>query len=82
VLLRGRETGAQSALDRRGRQANVRGAFGVAPQRAGRLRGASVLLVDDVMTSGASLHAAALALREAGAARVAAVVLARTDEPG
>lgn len=82
VLLRLRETGAQSALDRRGRQANVRGAFGVAPQRAGRLRGAAVLLVDDVMTSGASLHAAALAVREAGAARVAAVVLARTDEPG
>jgi predicted amidophosphoribosyltransferase len=41
-----------------------------------------VLLVDDVMTSGASLHAAADALRRAGARRVSAVVLARTDEPG
>jgi predicted amidophosphoribosyltransferase len=36
-----------------------------------------VLLVDDVMTSGASLHAAALALRQAGAAGVSALVLAR-----
>lgn len=82
LLLRLRETGAQSALDRRGRESNVRGAFGVAPRGAAALRGASVLLVDDVMTSGASLHAAALAVREAGAARIAAVVLARTDEPG
>ena len=39
------------------------------------------VLVDDVMTSGASLHAAAAVLREAGAAKVTAVVFARTDEP-
>lgn len=79
LLLRLRETGSQATLDRRARHANVKSAFGVEPMRADEVRGRSVLLVDDVMTSGASLHAAAAALRQAGAARVAAVVLARTD---
>jgi ComF family protein len=82
LLLRLRETGSQTALDRKARQSNVGGAFGLDPLRAHEVRGRAVLLVDDVMTSGASLHAAALALRQAGAARVSAVVLARTDEPG
>jgi ComF family protein len=81
LLLRLRETGSQTALARRERQANVGGAFGVEPLRAGEIRGRQLLLVDDVMTSGASLHAAAHALRQAGASRVAAVVLARTEEP-
>lgn len=79
LLLRLRETDSQTTLDRRDREANVRGAFGVEPLRAAEVRAASILLVDDVMTSGASLHAAARALRQAGAARVAAVVLARTE---
>jgi len=79
LLLRLRETGTQTSLDRKARRANVRDAFGVDPLRARELRGRSVVLVDDVMTSGASLHAAAQALRRAGAARVAAVVLARTQ---
>jgi ComF family protein len=79
LLLRLRETGSQTALDRKARHANVASAFGVEPLRSGEVRGAQVLLVDDVMTSGASLHAAAKALLQAGAQRVAAVVLARTD---
>lgn len=81
LLLRLRETASQAELDRAARAANVRGAFGVEPLRAAELRGKSVLLVDDVMTSGASLHAAARVLQHAGVARVAAVVLARTEEP-
>ena len=81
LLLRLRETGSQTALDRRARQANVDDAFGLEPLRAEEVRGAAVLLVDDVMTSGASLHAAARVLRQAGARRVSAVVLARTEEP-
>jgi ComF family protein len=81
LLLRLRETGSQTALDRESRRRNVEGAFGVEPLRAHTLRGQRLVLVDDVMTSGASLHAAARALRRSGAARVAAVVLARTEGP-
>jgi ComF family protein len=81
LLLRLRETGSQTVLDRRAREANVGGAFGLEPMRADEVRGASVLLVDDVMTSGASLRAAARVVRQAGARRVTAVVLARTEEP-
>jgi predicted amidophosphoribosyltransferase len=46
------------------------------------VRDRDVVLVDDVMTSGASLFTAAQALREAGARRITALVLARTGEPG
>jgi ComF family protein len=81
LLLRLRETGSQSALDRQARHANVRHAFGVEPLRARELKDRAVLLVDDVMTSGASLHAAAQSVRQAGARRVSAVVLARTEAP-
>jgi predicted amidophosphoribosyltransferase len=45
------------------------------------VRGRRIVLVDDVMTSGASVFAAARVLREAGAAHVTALVLARTDGP-
>lgn len=79
LLLRVRETGSQVALDRHARQANVGGAFAIEPLRAEQVRGKAMLLVDDVMTSGASLHAAAKVLRQAGASRVGAVVLARTE---
>jgi len=50
------------------------------PAQSG-LRGRRVVLVDDVMTSGASLFAAAATLRLAGAAHITGVVLARTDPP-
>lgn len=79
LLLRVRETGSQTALEREARRSNVEGAFGLEPLRAHEVQGRRVVLVDDVMTSGASLHAAARALRQAGAARVSAVVLARTE---
>ena len=78
LLLRTRHTPPQSDLQRAERLRNVQGAFAVEPLRAATLRGQRVMLVDDVMTSGASLHAAALAVRQAGAAHVTAVVFART----
>ena len=77
-LLRIRHTAALSGLDRAARQAQVRGAFAVEPGRAGRIAGQRILLVDDVMTSGATLHEAARVLLAAGAATVSALVLART----
>jgi len=72
-----RDSAPQAGLPLTQRRANIRGAFECQTD----LSGARVLLVDDVMTSGASLHAAARALRQAGAARIVGVVLARTDEP-
>ncbi|WP_428572723.1 phosphoribosyltransferase family protein [Ramlibacter sp.] len=77
-LLRLRHTAPQTALGRPQREANVRGAFALDPLRAPQVRGKAVLLVDDVMTSGASLHAAARAVRGGGAVRVSALVIART----
>jgi ComF family protein len=77
-LLRLHSTEAQSSLTRAERLRNLRGAFAVEPVRAQALRGLRVVLVDDVMTTGATLHAAALALRESGVAHVTAAVLART----
>ena len=78
LLLRVKHMPPQSQLRREARLANVRGAFQVDPLRAAELAGRRVVLVDDVMTSGASVFAAARALRDAGAAEVTAVVLART----
>ena len=78
TLLRLRATEAQSGLPRAQRLRNLRGAFAVEPARAASLRGQRVVLIDDVMTTGATLHAATMALREAGVAHVTAAVLART----
>jgi ComF family protein len=79
LLLRTRDTPSQRTLPRRDRLANLVGAFAVEPLRAAQLRGQKVVLVDDVMTSGASLHTAARVLRQAGVAHVSALVLARTE---
>ncbi|UDM50122.1 ComF family protein [Cupriavidus sp. MP-37] len=76
LLQRQRDTGSQRALDLAARQVNLRGAF--APARAIRLDGLHVALVDDVMTSGATLHEAAAALKALGAARVGVIVALRT----
>lgn len=74
LLRRQRPTRAQSELDAAQRRRNLRGAFAV---EDGRPVPAHVVLVDDVMTTGATLHAAARALRGAGVSRVEAWVCAR-----
>ncbi|TYT26417.1 ComF family protein [Luteimonas viscosa] len=74
ALVRTRATAPQSELDAASRRRNLRGAFAV---RGGARLPAHVALVDDVMTTGATLHAAAFALRRAGVARVDAWVCAR-----
>jgi ComF family protein len=82
LLLRTRHNAVQAGLKLEDRAANVRGIFAVEPLRAAVLRGARVALLDDVMTSGATLHEAARVLKRAGAAEVQAWVVARTPEPG
>ncbi len=82
LLLRIRDTPAQSALARDARMHNLRGAFAVEPLRHGELAGTRVVLVDDVMTSGASMFSAAATLRQAGAAHITGLVLARADLGG
>ena len=79
ALLRVQDTPPQSSLPRKDRLGNVQHAFALDPLKAPSLRGKRVVLVDDVMTSGASLHAAARVLRQAQVAHIAAVVLARTE---
>ncbi|HEX6211185.1 MAG TPA: ComF family protein [Methylomirabilota bacterium] len=72
-LARVRATAPQSDLGAAERRANVRGAFAAAPAVAGR----SVIVVDDVLTTGATAAECARALRSAGAARVGVLAVAR-----
>lgn len=73
---------AQSLLPRADRLRSLKGAFAIEPSRASGLRGEHVILIDDVMTTGATAQAATLALREAGVAQITVVVLARTEARG
>ncbi len=82
LLVRRRPTPSQGGRSRAGRLANVRGAFAVAPRHARRLDGRRVLLVDDVMTTGATADACAKALVRAGAAAVDVLTLARVVAQG
>ena len=78
LLWRVKNTPPQTQLKRQARMDNVRGAFQIDPLRAASVAGKRVVLVDDVMTSGASLFTAAEVLRAAGAVHITGVVLART----
>lgn len=75
VLRKVKATPAQATLSLGERMGNLKGAFQV--EKASSVRGKSVLLVDDVATSGATLNEAARVLKKAGAKSVEAVVAAR-----
>ena len=75
VLQRSHETVKQFELDARQRWDNLLGAFRVDSHD---LAGANILIVDDIMTTGATLNAAAVALKKAGCSKVYALTLAKT----
>ena len=78
LALRVRETKAQSGVAPRERRANLAQAFMVAPQHAEKVAGRHIGIVDDVMSSGHTVHALAAALKRAGARKVTVLVAART----
>jgi len=81
LLRRLRATPSQGHLGLAERARNVAGAFALRPRHLARIAGRRVLLVDDVLTSGATASACAAVLKEAGAAAVDVLVLARVPHP-
>ena len=75
ALRRTRDTGSQGGRSRSGRARNVEGAFAVAPDCA--VKDQSCLLIDDVLTTGATASACARALKKAGAREVNVLTVAR-----
>lgn len=79
ALVRLGEVPDQHSLTRDQRLRNLEGVFAAHPLRTSQLIGTHVLLVDDVTTTGATLHSAARALLKVGAQQVSALVFARTS---
>ena len=76
VLLRRRSTPSQVGLDAKARRENVKGAFAIEHGQQGEVHGRRIVLVDDVLTTGATLSACAQLLTKAGAAQVDVLVFA------
>ena len=81
LLRRRRWTGSQAGLRARERRRNVREAFELPPRWAAEVAGKVVLLVDDVLTTGATAEACAGVLQRGGARHVDVLTLARVVRP-
>ena len=77
LLVRLRATPSQGGLNAHGRKRNVRGVFAVRARARAHVQGRRILLVDDVLTTGATAEAAARALLDAGAGAVDVLTLTR-----
>ncbi|MBL8702644.1 MAG: ComF family protein [Alphaproteobacteria bacterium] len=81
LLVRRRRTPSQGDLSREGRRRNVAGAFAIGRRWRDRLSGRRIILVDDVITSGATLAACARVLLDGGAAAVDGLAIAQVVDP-
>ena len=82
ALRRTRQTPPQQSLSAAARQRNVAGAFDIRPEVACDIADTHIVLIDDVLTTGATLSACARVLKKGGAASVDALVLARVMRNG
>jgi ComF family protein len=80
LIFRNRETAAQSGLRPADRRRNIRAAFSVHPDALALIAGRHVGVVDDVLTTGETLHELASTLKRFGARKVSNFVFARTPE--
>jgi ComF family protein len=81
LLRRRRWTGSQSGLRAEERRSNVRQAFDIHPRWRAALAGTTVLLIDDVLTTGATIEACVRTLQRGGARHVDVLTLARVVRP-
>ncbi|HLC09220.1 MAG TPA: phosphoribosyltransferase family protein, partial [Methyloceanibacter sp.] len=81
VLKRVRATASQVGLTAKQRKRNVAGAFKIGPAGKQRIKGKRIIVVDDVVTTGATVEACAKVLRRGGASHVDVLALARAVEP-
>lgn len=81
LLARTRHTGRLMQLSAEARQAHIQDAFEPTTEGLRTIKGRDVAIVDDVMTTGATLNAVSMALMEAGARSISAWVVARTPAP-
>lgn len=81
ALLRTRRTVPQVGLSRQQRRDNVSGAFAVSERAKAAVSGAKLVIIDDVITTGATVGACARALKKAGAARVDVLSLGMVTDP-
>lgn len=82
ALLRYKKTASQGYMNFRQRQKNVRNAFMVPPRHMSAIQGKSIVLVDDVYTTGATVKECSKALKKAGAGKVYVLALARVVKDG
>lgn len=78
LLLKLRHTPAQSSLPRTQRLSNLRGAYGLAASAPALLAGRKIVLIDDILTTGATFRACTGLLLAAGASQVSVLAVART----